>query len=140
MTELDTRDPDARAVRILAETYWGPNGWKSPGGAPLLPSDEDYAFAIRAGVMFEPVEVDHDEVVARAIDLGSRVEIERAAGAFLASLASRRLDLRSALGSLGVARALPAHTFVRRLHEQACDVCGGYNREPALTDVNVLNF
>lgn len=39
------------------------------------------------------------------------VPVQEAGEAFLASLSTRRLDLRSALGSWAVARYLPEHAF-----------------------------
>ena len=65
------------------------------------------------------------------------VALEDVSQAFVASLTSRRLDLRSALGSYAVARHLPAHTFVPH-RSGMCAVCG-LHRE-VTQDLNVLNF
>jgi hypothetical protein len=53
----------------------------------------------------------HDGWVGAVRRAVSQVSAEEAATAFLASLASRRLNLRSALGSYAIARFLPAHDF-----------------------------
>lgn len=133
---------EPEAVRILIDTYWGRGGWEKDWAKPdpPLPPTDDYEFAVRAGVMFAPEELSHDDVVARARELGQLVELRHAADAFLVSLSTRRLDLRSALGSLAVARALPAHSFVGRLYETGCVVCGSPGPKPTREDLNVLNF
>jgi len=84
-----------RALRILFDTYWSPNGWNSQ---PSTPPD-DLAFARTAGIMFEPIALDHDEEIQRALRARDAVTARQVGHAFLASLNSRRLDLRSALGS-----------------------------------------
>ncbi len=59
--------------------------------------------------------------------------------AFLASLTSHRLDLRSALSSFVLARALPKHKFTpRRGATHLCAVCG--LSSTAGTNLNILNF
>lgn len=68
--------------------------------------------AVRAGVMFaSPRTEDHDGWVRAARQVAASVPGEEAAAAFPASLTSRRLDLRSALGSYAIARFLPEHDF-----------------------------
>jgi hypothetical protein len=44
--------------------------------------------------------------------------------AFLASLTSRRLDLRSALGSYAVARLLPEHSLTPVPYDGSRAICG----------------
>jgi hypothetical protein len=135
--------PDPKALKILRETYWGPSGWKPAWNDPKTPeaSPEDYDYAIERGVMFRPIELSHDEAVEQAIDLGGRVDLPMAADAFLASLTTRRLELRSALGSLHVARSMPAHRFaVSRRSPGSCEVCGAGGQERVTVDLNVLNF
>lgn len=82
--------------------------------------------------------VDHDEWVSRARAAASRIDIAEIGDAFLASLESRRLDLRSALGSYAVARHLPSHEFTPDARGRACRVCGLF--EDQEEDLNVLNF
>jgi len=122
-------------VKILLSAFWGPQGWRSE-----QPALDDLAYAIGERVMFDRVEVTHDELVAEAKRLGVAADEGAASDAFLAGLTTRRVDLRSALGSLHVARALPMHTFVPKLREQACAVCGWYGRERTVEDLNVLSF
>jgi hypothetical protein len=97
--------------------------------------------------MFDPVTVTHDDIVARLLTVRNRVSIEQVTDAFLASLSTRRLELRSALGSFSFAANFPDH----RLLDQArgplpsgrlqCRLCGLYGHSIAeQEDLNVLSF
>src|SRR5262245_41199581 len=98
---------DPKARKILFDTYWTSVGWRpSPHTLPA-----DYAYAVAAGAMFDPVVLDHDAVVRWAIRVRKRVDPRRAAAAFVAGLGARRLDWRSALGSYAAARHLPRHAL-----------------------------
>jgi hypothetical protein len=92
-------------------------------------------YAKSKGVMFEPVAPTHHELVCdvreRVATLTRRVVVD----AFLASLTSRRLDWRSALGSYSVFQHLPSHVA----NGGECAVCGAHDG-PDTTDLNVLNF
>jgi hypothetical protein len=119
--------PHERAVRMLLRAYWSSAGWREE---PAI-TPEDRAYAIEAGVMFQHAStVAHDEVVAGVRDAVVDVSARDVADAFLGSLTSRRVDLRSALGSYARraapavaqlrARTQPRETGVRRLR-----VCAG---------------
>src|SRR5689334_21113341 len=114
---------DRRALRILTSTFWTSRGWRHER---KLPSPADFEYARRAGLMFEPVELDHDAVVLRlkaSVRSASREEVVEA---FVSSLSSGRLDLRSALTSYVVGRAFPLHTFRQnpRANFSICSICG----------------
>ncbi|UWU85190.1 hypothetical protein N2605_01655 [Bradyrhizobium yuanmingense] len=133
---------DRKALQILFNAYWSPKGWKQSSAT----DQADFEYARQAGYMFDPVAVTHDDIVARLVSIRPRVNLERAANAFLASLSTRRLDLRSALGSFSCAAYFPLHG----LREQAsralgrrlpCRICGRYgDGSPAQEDLNVLSF
>lgn len=127
---------DEKALKILFSTYWSSTGWK-PERDQVTPAD-DLLHAKRAGVMFDPVRLSHEGIVRRAIDVRSRVDPEAVAAAFLASLSTRRLELRSALGSYAVLRHFPDHDH--HDHSLQCQVCGEYDRTDEDEDLNVLNF
>ncbi len=98
-------DASAAALRPLMETFWSASGWRRPAA---WPEPEAMRRAVRAGVMFaSPRTEDHDGWVRAARQAAASVPAGEAAAAFLASLTSRRLDLRSALGSHAIARFLP---------------------------------
>jgi hypothetical protein len=135
--------PDKKALQILLDTYWSPKGWKWDKTV----SSADLEYARQAGYMFDPVAVTHDDIVARLLTIRSRLSVERVRDAFLASLSTRRLELRSALGSFSFAAHFPDHRLVEqapgqmpsgRLH---CRLCSLYGRSAAeQEDLNVLSF
>lgn len=122
---------DKRALKILFEAYWSAQGWHRDG--PRV-SPDDFAYAKAHGVMFDAVAPDHGDTVARLLALIGRLSQRQVADGFLASLSTRRLDWRSALGSYAVFRWLPEHGADPG---PGCDVCGCSPRE---TDFSILNF
>ncbi|WP_300648151.1 hypothetical protein [Hydrogenophaga sp.] len=66
-----------------------------------------------------------------------RLSQRQVADGLLASLSTRRLDWRSALGSFSVAQRLTDHRV--STDEEQCHVCGLY-RARQTQDLNVLNF
>ena len=125
---------DKRALKILTSMFWSPTGWKRD---PTV-SSEDFAFAKAKGVMFDPVVFSHDEAVVAAMEAMSRTSRSEIAQAFVSSLGSRRLDLRSALGSYAVGRHMGSHVKTISRGGPSCTYCGGYDQADA--DPNILNF
>jgi len=134
---------DEKALQLLFDTYWSPKGWKQDTTIDRA----DFAYARRAGYMFDPVTVTHDDIVARLLAVRNNVSIEQVTTSFLASLSTRRLELRSALGSFSIAVHFPDHRLADhasghkpsgRLH---CNLCGLYGHStPEQKDLNVLSF
>jgi hypothetical protein len=97
-----------------------------------------------AGSMFPPQDYDHDRVIAEIHRLRALITPKAVGDQFLASLSTRRLDLRSAMGSYAVARHLPAHEFVRSkvftFGGDTCGICGESRKVEKKMDMNVLNF
>lgn len=123
-------------VRLLLNTYWSPQGWRQPA---QLPAPAELARAVAAGLMFaKPLSTYYDNLVERAYRFAHETSLAEVGAALLASLGSRRLDLRSALGSYAVARHLPDHQFTKGLDRQ-CRVYGLYSGV-AEVDLNVLSF
>lgn len=126
--------PDKRALRILSDTFWSPMGWKPKPNV----SAEDLAYAKAKGVMFDPMTLSHDEATRGAAEAVSATNQNAVVQAFVASLSSRRLDLRSAFGSYAVGRHMHEHKISPSGPGQSCSYCGGY--EVANADPNILNF
>lgn len=106
-TVLRVQTPDPRAGQILKDAYWTSGGWREQG-AP----GSDVAYAVEAGLVFEgPRRAGHDEVVAGVTETYSKIVQQEVVDCFLASLSSRRLDLRSALSSYVIVRHLRPHPF-----------------------------
>jgi hypothetical protein len=130
--------PDPQAVETLLSTFWSSAGWREDPSTE--PSELERAIA--AGVMFDAAaEATHDEIVDAVRGLVRRTPVDAVAGAFVSSLVTRRLDLRSALGSYAVARHLPEHVFeIGPSHiSGACAICGLDEVERDI-DRNILNF
>ncbi|MGX9424105.1 MULTISPECIES: hypothetical protein [Bradyrhizobium] len=131
---------DKKALQILLDTYWSPKGWKRDRSI----DSADFEYARQAGYMFDPVTVTHDDIIAGLLTVRNRVSIEQVTDAFLASLSTRRLELRSALGSFSFAAHFPAHQLVEQARGQVpsgrlyCRLCGLYGH--SVEDLNVLSF
>jgi len=98
---------------------------------------------------FAPVRLTHDDVVRRLLSARKQMTLKQVAEAFLASLSTRRLDLRSALGSFSYAAHFPDHELTSSPSYRApsgnifCEICGIYSPpggEPVEHNLNVLNF
>jgi hypothetical protein len=128
-------DVSPAALKPLLHAFWSPQGWKRP---PELPSGPAMQQAVDNGVLFEnPRSLNHDGWVQAARSAAAAVSLEEISEAFVASLSTGRLDLRSALGSYVVARHLPEHPFVIG-NSNFCATCGLY--PDSTQDLNVLNF
>jgi hypothetical protein len=135
---------DKQAWEILLQTFWK-DGWIRDADRSI--SADDFAYAKRMGYMFDPIKLSHDQVVSQLIEERSRVGRIAVSNAFLASLSSRRLDLRSALGSYAFAANFPRHEIATTpaaivpSGARRCSWCRFYEH-PALAefDLNVLNF
>lgn len=125
---------DKRAVRILMRTFWSASGWKINGSI----APDDFAYAKSKGVMFDPIRQSHDEAVQAAIGAAKKISKETVARAFVASLTSRRLELRSALGSFAIVRHMKFHSILRNTDRGPCSYCGDFDWVDI--DRNILNF
>lgn len=123
---------DNKALKILLDTYWDTTGWCN-----RQPSEEDFEYARSAGCMFGDFLLSHDDIVGSIRSMVAAVDLLDVSNAFLASLSTRRLELRSALGSYAIARHLPNHEYDG---DKRCGVCGLYGKDLEPRDVNVLNF
>jgi len=114
---------DPKALRILTTTFWSSRGWRVP---PLWPSADDFDYARGSGLMFDARQITHDELAMRIRGLAHRIPVEQVVEAFVSTLSSRRLDLRSAIASYVIGRALPIHSFRQRQRSNIaiCGVCG----------------
>jgi hypothetical protein len=129
---------DRRALKILHDTYWADGKWRDYR-SDSTPPPEDLEYAKRAGVMFENVKLTHDDVMRRALVAVHAVERQTVADAFVHSLSSHRLELRSALGSFAVLQHFAQH----EAHEMEglwCAVCGCPLDCSEREDLSVLNF
>jgi hypothetical protein len=82
--------------------------------------------------MTESVAVEHANIVSQLRLLADIIEAESVAGAFVASLGSRALATRSALGSYAFARVLPDHALapLPGTYATMCGICGWSQMPP----------
>lgn len=123
-----------RALKILFDTYWSSKGWKSE----TTVSPEDFIFAQNSGVMFQPVNLSHDDIVNWLKSTFEGVSLEDISNAFLVSLSTRRLELRSALGSYAIAKNFPVHKY--QGDSYSCEICGVIENPNEPYDLSKLNF
>lgn len=136
---------DNKAKKILMNTFWTSAGWKS---SPAAFTGEDFDYAKSKGLMFDPVTITHDEIVLRLHELHQTITKERVAAAFLHSLSTKKVYLRSALSSWALTSDLPVHTYEQRSsvrpNYSSCGDCNFHrlmsDREYINNDLNVLNF
>ncbi|MFM9279699.1 hypothetical protein [Paenibacillus jiagnxiensis] len=137
---------DTKAKKILMQTFWSSTGWKSGG---FTCPDEDFAYAKSKGLMFDYLTMTHDECVRKLRDLHEKVLTrEIVVSAFMHSLSTRKVHLRSALSSWALTHDLPLHTYQQRGAIQpgysACADCNDHrlmsNEKYVNEDLNVLNF
>jgi hypothetical protein len=126
--------PDKKAQEILFNTYWSSAGWRKEPNTP----PQDYLYALNAGYMFEPVVLSHDDIIVWLKKIFKKIEMRKVTDAFLSSLTTRRLDLRSALGSYAIARHFPSHRFFG--DDVFCEICEEVSQAKEPQDLNVLNF
>lgn len=144
---------DAKAKKILFNTFWK-NGWiDKPFTKP-----EDFEYAKSKGLMFDPITIDHDECIRQILSCVEQITPQLVGKAFLMSLSSKRLDLRSGIASYYIAKQLSLHNYSpvvsghsykdgKIVHtSHTCGTCRdakygivgykSYNND----DLNVLNF
>jgi hypothetical protein len=125
---------DQKALRILYHTHWSSAGWKRN----FAISSDDFSYARDAGYMFDPVYLTHDEIVQWLKNAVKAASLEDISNAFLRSLSTRHLELRSTLGSYAIAKNFPFHHYQSRGY--SCEICGIFYPAKALYDFSVLNF
>lgn len=145
-----------KAKKILFNTYWQSGGWIDAKNRTVLP--EDFAYAKAKGVMFDPLTLHHDDVIAALHQVLDNISEDRLMNAFLHSLSSRDLALRSAIASYYLAQKIPKHQYTPIIsgtsyedgkviaHTFTCEICreafyGIIGDEKYVeADLNVLNF
>ncbi|MGG3506497.1 hypothetical protein ABES58_13560 [Paenibacillus lautus] len=136
---------EKKAKKILLQTFWSSSGWKNN---PMPFAGEDFEYAKSMGLMFDPITIGHDELIQRLQSLHQSVTKEKVAAAFLHSLSTKQVHLRSALSSWALTSRLPLHTYEERCsavpNYSSCGDCNHAgiqsDRDYVNTDLNVLNF
>ena len=125
---------DNRALRIVFDTYWSSTGWKRV----YTISPESFTYAQNAGYMFQPTNLTHDDLVNWLKLSFKDANLKNISNAFLISLSTRQLELRSALGSFAIAKNFPAHVYQGKSY--CCTICGAFKKLSQPYDLSMLNF
>lgn len=136
---------DKKAKKILVDTYWSAQGWKS---LPLSFTGEAFEYAKSKGTMFDPLTITHDQMIQDIYRWHQEITKEQVVKSFLHSLSTRDLHWRSVLSSWALTANLPLHTYEERRAVHAnTSSCGDCNfnrlmsdRDYVDVDLNVLNF
>lgn len=129
---------DKKAKRILFDTYWSKDGWKSV----YKTAPDDFLYAKEHGVMFDPITLSYSECIKRIVSIYSQIDRESVVKAFLCSLSSRKIHLRSAIASYHTAACISTDTYIPR----DSGYWRGTHYKPQSqssfenADLNVLNF
>jgi hypothetical protein len=129
-------DVDRRALKILFDTYWISTGWRKE--STRVTSAEDFMYAKQTGLMFDEVHLSHQEIVKLLVNSVTAVDRRSVVDAFVVSLTSHRLDIRSALGSFAVFQHFPHH--IGSEQRVQCPICGEFSGPADKKDLNILNF
>ncbi|MDR1888656.1 MAG: hypothetical protein LBQ81_04665 [Zoogloeaceae bacterium] len=146
---------DKKAKQILFKTYWKNGGWIDDRHTP----EQDFDYAKQKGVMFDNITITHDECIKEIIKLTQKISIDTAVKAFMASLSTRHLELRSGLASYFLAKSIPPHNYKKVISgysydtdgnityaSHTCEICRDSrygiigDEEYENEDLNVLNF
>jgi hypothetical protein len=127
--------PDKRALKILMDSFWSPHGWKPEDQRRTSP--DDFSYAKSKGMMFDSEPLDHEHALRDLRESISRLNRQVVADAFLASLSTRRLEWRSALGSYTVFQHM--HLHVPAGSVDRCEICGLYLNQTE-QDLSAMNF
>ncbi len=106
-------------------------------------SDAVFEYAKKKGIMFEPVVTSWKQEREGLIELVNSISLKEVVDAFVASLSSRRLDLRSALGSYVIGYSIAKHIDNNTCCTDEFDNCFLFNEAATsngIDDLNVLNF
>jgi hypothetical protein len=90
--------------------------------------------------MFDPIAFDHNAAVERATNVILRVEKQIVTNAFLSSLSTRRLFLRSALASFAVLKNFKQHEADYTRNKSICNWCGLLTPVEGTIDTSELSF
>ena len=86
---------DKKAKKILFETYWSSQGWKSE----RTTNAADFEYAKSKGLMFDNITISLADLKPKLKVLLDETPIDKVVNAFLSSMTNKRLDWRSGVAS-----------------------------------------
>lgn len=131
---------EAKAKKILTSTFWSASGWKQGGLANC--SAEDFEYAKNKGLMFDPLTITHDECISRLRQIHEHeINQEKVVKAFLHSLTTRKIYLRSALSSWALTHELCVHAYhAKQAEEPMYSSCAYCNNNRLMSDEQYIHY
>ena len=108
---------DKKAKRLLFSMFWTSEGWRRP---PLKLPLEDYQYLVDRGVAFTSETISHNKVIQRLNEALAGVHPVVLGSSLLASLSTRRLELRAAFHAYVTSPPIEPH---KPRGKGFCDVC-----------------
>ncbi|WIH84099.1 hypothetical protein NEI00_02675 [Brachyspira pilosicoli] len=137
-------ETDKKAKKILFNYFWK-NGWIDDDKSII--NDDDFLYAKEKGLMFDFTDeiIKHDELIIKINDLVKEINFENTVRAFLCSLSTRQLNLRSFISSLYLGKKINIHSFINnKSYPSYCNECNDnyciIGDDFNLQDRNVYNF
>lgn len=144
---------DIKAKKILLKTFWCSNGWRfnnlsisqmiEQGFITL----DEFEYAKSKGIMFDDIPLSHEDCIKRLKTAASKITMAQLINAFLTSLSSRKIYLRSAISSFNYANKIEVHEFTPCSEIQWQYLCGECEKNTmygtkiySQQEMNVLNF
>ncbi|WP_297205357.1 hypothetical protein [uncultured Brachyspira sp.] len=133
---------DKKAKKILFNYFWK-NGWIDDKKMSI--NDDDFLYAKEKGLMFDFSDeiIKHDELIKSIKNLLDEIDFNNTVKAFLCSLSSRSLHLRSFISSYYLAKKIKPHNFTGDRNKSYCEECYKYyilGDDFYLKYKNVYNF
>ncbi|PSL47544.1 hypothetical protein CLV51_102401 [Chitinophaga niastensis] len=110
---------------------------------PNETSPEDFEYAQKTGLMFDPIAQTHDEAVKQLFKEFKASFKKKATDLFLASLSSNHLEWRAGLPVFAIMQTMPEHSFTPASPEllNQCAICTGPAKKKVdLSWINVVRF
>lgn len=131
---------DKKAVKIFRKMYRSSSG-KMDSYATIVDyieegyiTREEFEYAKSKGVMFEDKDITHDECVQRVCNAVAKINEDDLAKAFLSSLSTRTLYMRSAIACYRNVKDLSPHSYAKCKNDVRhgytynhfeCEICKG---------------
>jgi len=126
-----------KAVKILLNvfSFYTDKGFQPKGS-------KDFLFAKAEGLMFDNIQMTHDEGIAWLMKERETVSKQKVTDLFMASLSTRRLDFRSGLSAFAIAQYFPDHKLDNKDDwGNYCRICGDHSYElHQVRELNLYNY
>lgn len=116
-------ETDKKAKKILFNYFWK-NGWIDD--KKMVINNDDFLYAKEKGLMFDFSDeiINHDDLIKNINYILKDIDFDNTVQAFLCSLSTRALNLRSFISSYYLAKKIPFHNYLN--NNEYCNECYKY--------------